>query len=53
MKMTNNTRVDDPRSPLLAEASLAVGAVLLGLGLLQEWANVVNRRKYGRPTQTV
>jgi hypothetical protein len=46
---TRNTYQEDPRSPLLAELSLAVGTFLLGLGLLQEWANIASRRKYGRP----
>jgi hypothetical protein len=44
-----NTYQEDQRSPLLAELSLAVGSFLLALGVLQEWANIVSKRKYGRP----
>jgi hypothetical protein len=45
---TSQISADGPRNPLLAELSVAVGGFLLTLGLLQEYANLVSRRKRAR-----
>jgi hypothetical protein len=43
----------DPRNPVLTGLSLYMGGFLLALGLLQEWANIATRLKYGRPDSSI
>lgn len=45
---TRGAYTEDPRSPLLAELSIVMGGFLLALGLLQEWANIASKLKYGQ-----